>query len=662
MAIHQAILDRLTGNDPTLDELDLGYSNLTLDELKDVIKALEKNTCLNKLDVSGNLIGDIGAEMLGSAHLPFTILVASECKISAVKALAENTRILRLDLASNDIGAAGATFFAENNTLQSLSLSGNQVGDEGATALAHNHTLISLALPHNRITEEGASALAKNTRIQRLNLNCNRIGAAGAMSLAENTALLSLEIMGNNIETLGIIALGRNRHLTALDVSYNEVNDEGAAALATHSKLVSLNVGHNQITPKGAMALGANTQLKSLVICYNLLGDEGAVALANHPALEYLDATGNQIGFRGSYAFSRHPTLTSLTLSSNKVGDTGSVVLARNKKFTELFLSYNGITDAGAIALADNITLRVLNLNYNKISEIGRQELLDSTTLKHLILSKEQPPEFSEENLDTIFLLSESFLCISDINGMLEFFNPAFTRILGYNADELLGKPIFNFIHPLDRELTRQRLLQNAPLISTYENRYRCKDGYFCSIHWTSHIKHNRLYAVGTDITELRYIAKEALRAQRASTLHQLEEAAAYSARQTEFISQLSHEIRNPLSGIYGLIESLQAQVAQIQLLVKELNETAPISLQNQLSDSFSTIEELFTDMISCARHQKEILNDNLDLVKIAEKKLVLKTDPFKLNTALKEVIAMFQAAALQKGIAIDAKMPEEAC
>ncbi len=657
VSLAQELLDQLAHNDSQLTELDLSGRGLTVTQLKELIKALEGNTHLNILNVSNNPIGNIGAQLLAAPHFHFNVLYASGCNISAVRPLAENTRLLELDLASNEIGAAAASLFAENKTLQSLSLAGNPVGDEGAISLSKNCTLISLTLSHCKIGIKGGQALAKNTHLKKLFLGDNQIQAEGAMAFAENACLESLSIGGNDIDTSGLIALSHNTHLTALDVNYNEVSDPSAITLARHPALTYLNLGYNQITARGAEALAENTRLRSLILSYNLLRDEGVVALAHHRTLEHLDVAGNRIGFQGAYALSRNKVLTSLTLSSNLVGDTGGVILAQNSTLTELYLSYNGIGDSAALAFSDNTTLRVLNLNYNKVSEAGRRRLAKNKTLTRLTLSVEQPPEFSEENLDTIFLLSESFLCISDTKGILQFFNPAFSRVLGYNNDELLAKPGVGFLHPVDKEILAKKeeeKEEDKRVIHSYENHYRCKDNSFRTIRWTSHIKHQRQYAVGTDITDQRQIEKEFLLAQQVNIFGRLQEAAVYSVRQTEFISQLSHEIRNPLSGIFGLVETLQEQIKQVEMLIKELHSVTTPLLADKFIASFLLIQESFIDMISCAEYQKSILDDNLDIVRIAEKKLVLEKNPFELKKLLKQVISMLQAKVNPKEVSIN--------
>ncbi len=586
--VDKTLLACIRINDAGLTSVDVNYSQLTLVGLKDLLDALKHNTHVKHLDVSGNPLGDKGVELLAAPDLPFSSLAAGECQITNANALAKNERLVKLLLPSNQINAKGLSLFAQNNTLQVLSLAGNDLTDESVELLAKNTGLFSLLLSHNKVSVKGARALALNKTLKQLDLNYNLIQTEGAIALAQNATLTSLMIAGNSIASLGVSAFADNSGLTELDMSYNHVDDTGAAALARLPTLTHLNLGYNQITFDGALALSQMTRLVSLTICHNLLKDPGMAALAQIKTLQHLDVAGNRVGVEGAHALALNTSLLSLVLSSNLVGDVGAVLLARNDHLIRLFLSYNNISDAGAAALAGNKRLKVLNLNYNKIGEKGRQVLLQNKTYTSLTLSKEQPPKFTEENLSTIFSLSESFLCITDAKGIIQFFNPAFPRILGYTDDELLTQPFFSFFHAENKPLLETKLSKfEKPVPQNFESRYQCRDGAFRTIRWAVHPKHDRLYIMGTDITEQRYIEKEFLSAQQSSMLSRLQESEAFRVRQTDFIAQLSHEVRNPLSGLFGLTEALKIQLSELERFIQALCSLPSLLEQKKNQSNF---------------------------------------------------------------------------
>ncbi len=106
------------------------------------------------------------------------------------------------------------------------------------------------------------------------------------------------------------------------------------------------------------------------------------------------------------------------------------------------------------------------------------------------------------------FDVSLDMLCIAGTDGYFKQVNPAFERTLGWTEAELLSRPFIDFVHPEDLDATRQevaKLSLGIPTVS-FENRYRCADGTYKDLLWTSRPDPDTgtLYAVARDITELR--------------------------------------------------------------------------------------------------------------------------------------------------------------
>jgi PAS domain S-box-containing protein len=122
----------------------------------------------------------------------------------------------------------------------------------------------------------------------------------------------------------------------------------------------------------------------------------------------------------------------------------------------------------------------------------------------------------AEEQVERIFNMTDYMVCVASLDGYFKRVNSSFEQILGYSPEELLSKPFFDFIHPDDVERTKavveEKLLAGIKAIA-FENRYRCKDGSYKWLSWTSHPvpEENITYAIAYDITE-RKEAEEALR------------------------------------------------------------------------------------------------------------------------------------------------------
>lgn len=115
------------------------------------------------------------------------------------------------------------------------------------------------------------------------------------------------------------------------------------------------------------------------------------------------------------------------------------------------------------------------------------------------------------------FEFSNEMLCLADLEGRLTRVNAAWTRTLGWTADDLTSKPYIEFVHPDDREAT----LREAALLGTgnhetvwFENRYRRIDGTYRWLAWRAKVVAGRLVASARDITDLRR-ALDALQEER---------------------------------------------------------------------------------------------------------------------------------------------------
>ena len=106
------------------------------------------------------------------------------------------------------------------------------------------------------------------------------------------------------------------------------------------------------------------------------------------------------------------------------------------------------------------------------------------------------------------FDVALDMLCIAGTDGYFKRTNPAFERTLGWTQEELASRPFFDFVHPDDMEATQREVAKLAEGIPTvrFENRYRCADGSYKTLLWTSHPEAatGLLYAAARDISELK--------------------------------------------------------------------------------------------------------------------------------------------------------------
>ena len=107
---------------------------------------------------------------------------------------------------------------------------------------------------------------------------------------------------------------------------------------------------------------------------------------------------------------------------------------------------------------------------------------------------------------------SLDLICVVDKEGYFVKVSAACEAILGYKPEELIGKPLTNFLYKIDNEKTQitADVVMSGKSIKHFENRYIRKDGSLVPMEWTARWDENDKlrYGVARDITD-RKIAEE---------------------------------------------------------------------------------------------------------------------------------------------------------
>ncbi|WP_242187729.1 PAS domain-containing protein [Sphingomonas sp. CARO-RG-8B-R24-01] len=153
---------------------------------------------------------------------------------------------------------------------------------------------------------------------------------------------------------------------------------------------------------------------------------------------------------------------------------------------------------------------------------------------------------------------SQDMLAILSEDGMILSVNPAWTSVLGWNPDEIIGRNHLAFAHP--DEVSANAAARESALrgnLRQYENRYRHKDGSYRWIGWVATLEGNRLYASGRHIT-----AERAAQADLESAQEQLRQAQKMEAV-GQLTGGLAHDFNNLLTAISGSLELIQTRILQ---------------------------------------------------------------------------------------------------
>jgi PAS domain S-box-containing protein len=119
----------------------------------------------------------------------------------------------------------------------------------------------------------------------------------------------------------------------------------------------------------------------------------------------------------------------------------------------------------------------------------------------------------AERQVDDIFDLSPDLLCVTGFDGYFKRVNPAFEHTLGYDAVELLSRPVLDFVHPDDRKRTAEMVgaLSEGQHSSDFENRFVRADGALRWLQWNTRAMPEKglMYAAARDVTENRTLTEE---------------------------------------------------------------------------------------------------------------------------------------------------------
>ncbi len=154
---------------------------------------------------------------------------------------------------------------------------------------------------------------------------------------------------------------------------------------------------------------------------------------------------------------------------------------------------------------------------------------------------------------DQVWNNSLDLLAVLSADGVFRSVSPSWTELLGYQQEELIGH------RPGEFMLDESQALESLRL-STFENRYRHKDGSPRWISWRTMVEDDLIYAYGRDVTQERD-KQAALR---------LAEDQLRQAQKMEAVGQLTggiaHDFNNMLTGVMGSLDIIRRRIARGQV------------------------------------------------------------------------------------------------
>lgn len=246
--------------------------------------------------------------------------------------------------------------------------------------------------------------------------------------------------------------------------------------------------------------------------------------------------------------------------------------------------------------------------------------------------------------LAAIIESSDDAIVSKTLDGIIRTWNKGAERIFGWTADEVVGKPITIIIPPdrLEEEPKILERLRRGERVDHFETVRQTKDGRLVEVSVTiSPVRdaHGRIIGaskIARNISlQKRYqrdlqAARDA--AEEAKALAEHERAAAEGANRAKdhFLSVLSHELRTPLTPVLAAISLMREDASVPPHMVEQ-------------------IEMIRRNVETEAR----LVDDLLDLTRIARGKVLLHFEMVDAHAVLRNVGAMFHQEIEDKGLTI---------
>jgi PAS domain S-box-containing protein len=285
----------------------------------------------------------------------------------------------------------------------------------------------------------------------------------------------------------------------------------------------------------------------------------------------------------------------------------------------------------------------------------------------------EQRLRESEENYRNIIELAPDGIITVNTKGVVNSCNTAFSRLSGYPKEEIIGKSISKLPTMKKKEIPKYLKLFTSLLRGntqkTFEFEWVHKDGSIRLAEARASLlkKGNKIIGLQTiirDVTEQRKAEKELKDAHEILKTMNFElerkvhertnEINELLKQKDEFINQLGHDLKNPLSPITNLLPLIKCQVSdsktkdQLNIVMRNVDfmknlviktiELAKLNSPNTefLLDTVNLSEEINN---SIEKNKTMIDNYNIDIIKNINDKILVNADKLRLVELFDNII-----------------------
>lgn len=240
-------------------------------------------------------------------------------------------------------------------------------------------------------------------------------------------------------------------------------------------------------------------------------------------------------------------------------------------------------------------------------------------------ITERKKAEAELKKLSRAITYSSNSVVITNLEGKIEYVNPAFTKVTGYTKEEALDANPRVLKSNVHDDAFYTALWETICSGQVWQGEFcnRKKDG---TIFWESASISPVLDADG-EITHFVAVKEDITDRKKAvQALQEAKEAAEEAAQaKADFLANMSHEIRTPLNAIYGMTS---------------LMLDTPLNAEQE--DFIETIRGGSDTLL-------KVINDILDFSKIEAGKMELEMQPFYVRNCVEEALDLLAEKAADK-------------
>ena len=301
-----------------------------------------------------------------------------------------------------------------------------------------------------------------------------------------------------------------------------------------------------------------------------------------------------------------------------------------------------------------------------KIDSKGNDEIHDlARSFKSMVETVKKSEELlsaAEKKYRELYESSPDLYCTTDREGTILDCNKSYSKRLGYTKEEVIGTPIFNYAVDIKGIKNSFDVWKEAGNVISDEIWLMARDGTtFPTLFSANNLYDENSDLIGSniiikDISEI-YEARKKIERQTVMEL-QLAELKKLEKAKDEFVSMMTHELKTPLTPIFGYCDMLKepgllGNLNPVQLnsvnrisqssrrlgrLIEEILEAQRLGMGNMKFDKHEfdvakLMTEIYDDYIQFMKEKQ------IKIINYTEEKLTLKSDRNRIRQVIDNMV-----------------------